>query len=306
VKTIKIAAIGDVHDQWEIEDNQALQNLGLDLALFVGDFGNESVEIVRTVAAAAVPKAVILGNHDAWYTASEWGRKKSPYDHNLEDRVSQQLEILHDTHVGYAKRDFPALDLAVVGGRPFSWGGEEWKNPQFYGDRYQIHNFAESTAKIMEAALSATADQLIFLGHNGPLGLGSAAHAPCGRDWQPLGGDFGDPDLSGAIRQAIAAGKRVPLVVFGHMHHRLRYTKKHLRQTIATDQQGTVYLNCAAVPRIAHTPQGRLGNFSLITLQDYQVEEISLAWVSSSGRIVQQETLYHSETQDLAPLGGYQ
>ncbi|MFN7245444.1 MAG: TIGR04168 family protein, partial [Microcystis sp.] len=45
-RTYKIAVIGDVHDQWEIEDNLALEALQVDLALFVGDFGNESLEIV--------------------------------------------------------------------------------------------------------------------------------------------------------------------------------------------------------------------------------------------------------------------
>ena len=39
---IKIAVIGDVHDQWEAADAEALQRLGVDLALFVGDFGKQS------------------------------------------------------------------------------------------------------------------------------------------------------------------------------------------------------------------------------------------------------------------------
>ena len=42
-RTYKIAVIGDVHDQWEIEDNLALEALQVDLALFVGDFVNESL-----------------------------------------------------------------------------------------------------------------------------------------------------------------------------------------------------------------------------------------------------------------------
>ena len=73
---IKIAVVGDVHDRWEAEDELALKHLGVDLVLFVGDFGNESVEVVRQVASLDIPKAVILGNHDAWYTASVWGQKK--------------------------------------------------------------------------------------------------------------------------------------------------------------------------------------------------------------------------------------
>lgn len=33
-----------------------------------GDFGEEKVPLVQSVAALPFPKAVILGNHDAWYT----------------------------------------------------------------------------------------------------------------------------------------------------------------------------------------------------------------------------------------------
>ncbi|KAL6958969.1 hypothetical protein U1Q18_051677, partial [Sarracenia purpurea var. burkii] len=33
-----------------------------------GDFGNENVELVRSVADLKFAKAVILGNHDAWGT----------------------------------------------------------------------------------------------------------------------------------------------------------------------------------------------------------------------------------------------
>ncbi|HBE31491.1 MAG TPA: TIGR04168 family protein, partial [Cyanobacteria bacterium UBA11368] len=42
-QVIKIAVVGDVHDQWEEQDAGALEHLGVDLVLFVGDFGNESV-----------------------------------------------------------------------------------------------------------------------------------------------------------------------------------------------------------------------------------------------------------------------
>ncbi len=114
--------VGDVHDQWEVEDGIALKQLGVDLVLFVGDFGNESVEVVRMIASVDIPKAAVMGNHDAWYTATEWGRKKCPYDRSQEDWVQKQLDLLGVAHVGYSKLDFPDWDLTIVGGRPFSWG----------------------------------------------------------------------------------------------------------------------------------------------------------------------------------------
>lgn len=36
--------------------------------LEIGDFGNENVDLVQSVADLQFPKAVILGNHDSWCT----------------------------------------------------------------------------------------------------------------------------------------------------------------------------------------------------------------------------------------------
>jgi uncharacterized protein (TIGR04168 family) len=292
---IKIAVIGDVHDQWEAADAEALQQLGVDLALFVGDFGNESVEIVRAIANLDLPKAAIMGNHDAWYSATPWGRQKCPYDRKREDWVQDQLDLLGEAHVGYGKLDLPALGLTVVGGRPFSWGGSEWKNNEFYESRYQVSGFEASTARIMAAVKAATSDTLIFIGHCGPTGLGKEAEDPCGKDWRPIGGDYGDPDLAAAIAQTQALGKQVALVTFGHMHHRLRHTQERLRKKLCVDAAGTVYLNSASVPRIIKTETDCLRNFSLVTLQGGQVTQASLVWLNSSFAIASEEVLYQAK-----------
>ena len=75
---ITIAVVGDVHEQWEIADHQALAAIAVDLVLFVGDFGNESLGVVGLIAELALPKATVFGNHDAWFTATDWGRKSLP------------------------------------------------------------------------------------------------------------------------------------------------------------------------------------------------------------------------------------
>ncbi|MDY6781363.1 MAG: TIGR04168 family protein [Cyanobacteriota bacterium] len=291
-RQIRIAAIGDIHEQWERDDNRALENLNVDLALFVGDFGNEAVEVVKTIASLKIPFAAMMGNHDAWYTASAWGRKKSPYDHRKEDWVKQQLDLLGETHVGFGKLDFPQWDFSVVGSRPFSWGGQDWKNREFYRDRYGIGSFAESTERIVAAAREATCDNLIFLGHNGPLGLGDRAEDICGKDWEPRGGDHGDPDLADAISRVRASDKRIPLVVFGHMHHRLRHTKEQLRTAVCTHPEETVYFNTAVVPRIIRLDGETLRNFSLIDLQGGKVAEIKLIWTKEDGAIASEKVLY--------------
>jgi len=293
---IKIAVVGDVHNSWDADDALALKHLGVDLVLFVGDFGNESVEVVRAIAGINMPKAAIFGNHDAWYSASDWGRKQCPYNRQKEDWVQDQVELLGITEVGYGKLDFPALDLTVVGSRPFSWGGEVWKNARFYQERYGVTNFEESTARIVAAASNATSNNLIFLGHNGPTGLGAHPEDPCGKDWNPIGGDYGDPDLAVAIDQVRKLGKTIPLVTFGHMHHRLRHTQKRLRTQLAIDSQTTVYLNAASVPRIVQTQTGHYRNFSLVSLQAGTVLEASLIWLDQSFTVVSQQVLYSQTT----------
>jgi uncharacterized protein (TIGR04168 family) len=294
---IKIAVVGDIHDQWEADDGIALQRLDVDLVLFVGDFGNESVEVVRAIAALHISKAAIFGNHDAWYTATDWGRKKCPYDRKKEDWVQQQMDLLGETHVGYGKLDFPALNLTVVGSRPFSWGGSVWKNADFYQERFRVRNFEESTTRMVAAANSAAYETVIFLGHNGPMGLGDRAEDPCGKDWQPLGGDFGDPDLTDAIAQVRAAGKRIPLVTFGHMHHNLRHTKQQLRTAIYTSPEGTIYLNAASVPRIIQNGSDRRRNFSIVSLKAGVVSQISLIWVGKDFSVASEQILYQQPSQ---------
>jgi uncharacterized protein (TIGR04168 family) len=234
----------------------------------------------------SLPKAVILGNHDAWYTATPWGQKQCPYDRSQEDRVTAQLQLLGCAHVGYSKLDLPSLQLSIVGGRPFTWGGSEWKNREFFQERYNINNFAESTAKIIANIQDTAYNTLIFLGHNGPLGLGNKAESICGRDWQPLGGDHGDPDLAAAIEQAQLLGKKVPLVTFGHMHHRLRHTTSRLRTPVVTSETGTVYLNAASVPRILNSDTGKSRNFSLVTIEEGVVTEASLIWLNDNFEII--------------------
>lgn len=299
---LRIAVIGDIHDQWhEDDDRQALAALGVDLVLFVGDFGNEVVELVQQIADLPFPKAVILGNHDAWYTASHWGRKKSPYDHQKEDRVQAQLDILGDRHVGYGYLDLPEFELSIIGSRPFSWGGEQWKNKDFLYTRYGVSDFEESLALIKRAIQACAYDHVIFLGHNGPTGLGTEPEDICGRDWHPLGGDFGDPDFEQAIAAAQAMGKIVSLVAFGHMHHNLRHRKDRLRTRTQLINQ-TLYLNAAHVPRIRQIqkqknslmPVDRQHHFSVVTCCHHQVVKVEHVWVSIDRSIQESMVIWQS------------
>ncbi len=296
--SIQIAIVGDVHDAWDSDDAAALKHLGIDLVLLVGDFGNESIEVVRSVASLDLPKAVILGNHDAWYTATDWGKKLRSVV-SPEDGVQKQLDLLGEAHVGFGKLDFPDLGLSIVGSRPFSWGGPAWKHRRFYQAYFEVASFEASTAKIVEAAAQAAHETVIFIGHCGPTGLGEEPEDLCGKDWKPIGGDHGDPDFAAAIAQTRKMGKTIPLVAFGHMHHNLRHTRERLRKMVDV-QDGTVYLNAASVPRIVDTRIGKVRNFSLVTLQNGAVTRASLAWVNPDFGIEAETVLF--EVADPASL----
>ena len=45
----RILCVGDVHGQWDSTDKSAILSLKPNLVLFVGDYGNESIEIVKQI-----------------------------------------------------------------------------------------------------------------------------------------------------------------------------------------------------------------------------------------------------------------
>ncbi|KAL1563480.1 hypothetical protein AAHA92_05942 [Salvia divinorum] len=280
----RIAVVGDVHDDWSLEeDTKALQLLKPDLVLFTGDFGNENVDLVESISNVDFAKAVILGNHDAWNTQKFSAREK--------DAVQLQLECLGDEHVGYRRMDFSNLKLSIVGGRPFSCGGRQVFRKKLLTARYGIHDMDGSAERIYQAAIGTPAGHsVIFLAHNGPTGLGSNMDDICGKDWIPGGGDHGDPDLARAISQLKETTKlSIKLVVFGHMHKELA-SGNGLRKMIAVEDDNIVYLNGAIVPRVKTISSneegvalGTLRAFTVADISDGNLEKISETWVSVIG-----------------------
>ncbi|CAD5186294.1 unnamed protein product [Musa acuminata subsp. malaccensis] len=299
-RPLRIAVVGDVHDYWELEeDSKALHFLQvLFHSLSSGDFGNENVELVRSISSLKFPKAAILGNHDCW-TTQKFSEKKT-------DRVHLQLECFGDEHVGYCNLDFPMLKLCVLGGRPFSCGGDRLFRPKLLSSRYGVNDMEQSAKKIYEAALGTPeGHSVIVLAHNGPTGLGSKVSDICGRDWIFGGGDHGDPDLA----QAISDLQRdtqipIPLVIFGHMHKALAYGNG-LRKMIAVGADNTIYLNAAIVPRVKHilvngsgssmeeqnqfqtSENGTVRAFTIVEFLDGQVEKIMETWVLVAGEKIE-------------------
>ncbi len=271
--TVRLAIVGDIHEQWAPTDERALVHLAVDGVLFVGDIGDEAVTLVEQIAALPWPKAVILGNHD----------RRTP------SGVDRQLAALGACHVGYSALDFPQWGFTVVGGRPFSAGGPRWRGREFYQQRYGIDGFAASSERMVACAQNPDTVP-IFLSHNGPTGLGDTVDAPCGCDWRPEAGDHGDPDLAEAIARTRALPKPVPLVVFGHMHHQLKGEQG--TRTRCLWKEETLYLNAACVPRHRQTADTLWHHFSLVTLHQRQVQQVDMVWVDAEGQMGEQETLF--------------
>jgi uncharacterized protein (TIGR04168 family) len=150
---------------------------------------------------------------------------------------------------GYSNHRIERDGLAVtlLAARPHSMGGPELSFPGHMAAHYGIHDMAASTRRLHELVDQAETDALVFLSHNGPVGLGDEPHAMWGCDFRPGGGDWGDPDLALAIEYARDRGKQVLAVVAGHMHLR---TKCGNQRPWCQREQGTLYVNAARVPRI--------------------------------------------------------
>ncbi|PSC67882.1 metallophosphoesterase [Micractinium conductrix] len=275
-RTIRLAVIGDVHSQWGADSAAALEFLGADVAVFVGDFGEEDVALIRSVAALPHPKAVMLGNHDAWFSLTPRGRQRylralaagttlaargghaaggGDKGSGSTPAIAAQLDALGGDHVGYASKRFPALGLTLLGGRPFSKGGRQWSDiADFYAEQYGVGGHRDSALRMLDVALSAPEEDVkVLVAHNGPTGLGARRHSICGVDWMEPEADHGDPDLQEALEMMAAQGLHLPLVLFGHMHSQLKGSGMRNRAEVHP-QTGTLYLNAAVVPRIRPLP----------------------------------------------------
>lgn len=278
---LRIAIAGDLHGQWDGLDEEVLAALAPDALLVVGDLSDGQQLIPKRLTRLSLPMACILGNHDTGRDAS--GRT-----------LQRQLDLLGDLHCGWGLRELHPPGLAVVGARPASAGGGHYLNRAAEAVFGPV-GLEESAERIHAAALSADPLlPLVVLAHSGPSGLGSGAADPCGRDWKAPACDWGDQDLALAI-DLIRRSRPVPLVVFGHMHHRLKRGQGE-RQSFSRDRSGTTYLNTACVPRHGEDPQGRaLRHFSWVEFEDGVLQEVSHRWFSHGGTLPYRQTLFRAE-----------
>jgi uncharacterized protein (TIGR04168 family) len=291
-KLANLTIIGDLHRWWRAADAAFLDRSRPDLTMFVGDLGDEDVEMVRAVAALPHQKAVLLGNHDAWQS---FGRRTAT------EKLRESLEILGEDHLAYAVREVPAAGISVVGARPFSWGGPNLRSPELYDEIYGVHTMRQSAAAIADAARNAQHRDLVILAHNGPLGLGDQSHDIFGKDFGKPGGDWGDRDLALAIQRIEGMGLRVRAVVAGHMHHKLAHPRGEMRTRFVRRGE-TLFLNAAYVPRVVRTEVGEVAHFLRTWWRDGTCEQVEEVWVDLHGDVAESYPVEFTELGAPAPI----
>jgi uncharacterized protein (TIGR04168 family) len=255
-RAVSIALIGDLHGFWSEADVAYFNASDYELLLFTGDLGSgtrkNGVDVARSVARLNKPALVVAGNNDAPHhleIAAEFRLQAGltqlmrlapghPLANQSESKVKLCGYCVHEVTLG-------ACAFSVVVGRPFAMGGNELSFPEALRERYGISDMATSCQQLCALVEQASSADLIFLAHNGPAGLGAEPTSIWGCDFRPEAGDWGDEDLAAAVRHAQHIGKRVRVVIAGHMHQ-----TSTLARVATLHHEGVLFVNPARVPRV--------------------------------------------------------
>ncbi|MFO1054847.1 MAG: TIGR04168 family protein [Planctomycetota bacterium] len=289
-RPFRILFIGDVHGHWTDLDTAFLEQGDQDLTVFVGDLGDEDVDIVRRIAAIDSELYVMLGNHDAW---------QSFVDRRATKVLHEILDLLGEDHIAYSRRELPGAGLTLIGARPFSWGGRDLRSPELYRELYGVESHEESAERIVDLVSRAQHEDLLMVAHNGPFGLSRRPGDIWGKDFGRPGGDWGDRDLRLALDALANQRVHVRAVVAGHMHDRLLFPKGAARRRFLR-HDGVDFVNPAVVPRIRRDPEwGELHHFLSTDWQSGSLVDVREIWVD--GEMVVRKTVrpeFHVEQEN--------
>jgi uncharacterized protein (TIGR04168 family) len=275
VETSEIALVGDLHSHWDEADVDYFNGSAYQAILVTGDLGSSGVrngvKIARSLSRIERPLYVMLGNNDA----DEYARITAELTYQAGRR-----DLLSDTPYsptplarlatacGYSSHrlDIGKLRVTLLAARPFARGGNELSFAGALAEGFGIASLEQSTERLRELVDSAETEHLIFLGHNGPSGLGQEPTSAFGRDFHPEAGDWGDDDFEAAIVHARRRGRKVLAVVSGHMHSPTRAGQP--REWSLT-REGVLYVNAARVPRhVRHEDGARRHHVALTFTAD--------------------------------------
>ncbi len=269
----RLAVVGDIHRAWDAFDVDWFnRESGYAGVLFVGDLPRlahrKAVVVARALAGLALPAWLVPGNHDATSVSSMFaeiaGRPMEGAD--VGRAQIQKVESLRAalgpiTLGGYSHHSLSLASgpVGLIVARPHAMGAT-LSFPAYLRERFAVTTMEDSAARLCAVIDECPHEQLIFLAHNGPTGLGDRQMDIWGCDFRASGGDCGDPDLAVAVAHARAAGRRVLAVVAGHMHLQ---TKQGAQRVWRLERDGVVYANAARVPRI-FSDQGRRWHHHLL------------------------------------------
>jgi uncharacterized protein (TIGR04168 family) len=290
--TLKLAIIGDIHGAWVDADIEYFNRGHYDAVIFVGDLPPliGSLPTARRLSALRVPAFLIPGNHDATSAAQFLAELR--HKTRLADLLSfghGRRETALRRALGPVKLIGYSLDLmqwngkplGLLAARPYSMGGDRLYFRAYLQRRHGVASFEDSTAKL-RALVDQAPQDIIFISHNGPAGLGAARDDIWGRDFHPEGGDFGDPDLRAAIDYAVARGKTVHAVMAGHMHQRMK--RGGMRRNWQVSRDGILYINAARVLRIKRSGDNELRHHVALTLEGSDVRAEAV-WIDANGEV---------------------
>jgi uncharacterized protein (TIGR04168 family) len=254
-EVFRLGVIGDLHNHWDDVDLAQFARSDYDLLFFTGDLGGgtpaSSLRIARSLSRLQIPTLIMPGNHDTCdldELGSELVHQQGLSQIHALARNGQTASVPIRL-CGYSSHTVRAgnTEICLIAGRPHSLGGPEFSFPEFMLTHYGIDSLEGSAARLCELVDNAPTDNLIFLAHNGPLGLGGEPDAMWGCDFQEDGGDWGDSDLARAMDHARSRGRRVLGMIGGHMHLR---TMQGVMRPWKIRRDGTLYVNASLVPRI--------------------------------------------------------
>lgn len=286
---MKLAIFGDLHYFFNEKDVEYFNRSEFDYLIFTGDlpdFFHLTKKIYFTLGKLKKKSYLIWGNHDGFSFLEVVGElfkkelfqiKKKDFN-KIERRLEKIKKILGENFLcgGY---EIVLLDshtgLFLV--RPHSIGGKRISYKEYLKQKYNVDSFDTSIQKmklILDEFLNKNpVKSLVFLGHNGPYGIGDKPYDLWGCDFAPHLGDFGDYDFQEIINYAKSLNIKIPLVIAGHMHHRLSKNSK-LEKTQERNSikqfNDTFYINPAKVPRI----QKNVHYFISVVLNEKGIQEI--------------------------------
>lgn len=259
---LRLAIVGDIHGQWSEADRRDFEELAYDHVLVVGDLSGlrwkGTLAVATAIGAMATPTLVFPGNHDASHPLQLLAEVSGYPAHGARFAATQgtRLQALrqalapHDL-VAYSRHAL-SEHVTLIAGRPHSMGGPELSFAAHLEATWNVASLGASVERLCALVDASETEDLVFLSHNGPSGLGDTRSDIWGCDFKREQGDWGDPDLRVAIEHARSSGRRVRAVVAGHMHRGIRGGG---RRPSSVRREGTLYVNAAEVPRA--TSRGR-------------------------------------------------